>query len=323
MAIPFSEYSDLAGLIQQTVTVKFGEDLSDGIYNITNAVWAPEQYATWPEDQYHTYAHDVYETDASGALVYTVVPNPDYDAEDPTSLPNLPQLTLLHSAGDPVLDGESNPILKYAAGEIRRDANGDPIVLETRTITYYVQTLMLDARLYASRAASDIAYLQTLTSEISTYVRTVSALGGKLLEQTDLYFRPLRTIGNAVFSLGNSEAATLDLGLSFSVRYYVRKAVMDDESLKKVIEDQTKAVIETHTGKEIISATAIASELKALLSDRVESIDALGINNNPALQTLIVLSKDAAPMVALKLAVNQDGSLGLKKDISIAFAVAE
>lgn len=316
------DYADAIGLIQQTLEVQLGEDLSEAIFNITDVVWSPEEYATWPTTEYLTYAHDVYEKDVNGELVYTIVPNPDYDDQDPESRPNLVQLNKLHSAGDFILDGASEPIIQHEEGDIKRDSEGQPIVLNQRTRVYYVESLMFDAKLYESSNEDDQAYLTSISAELSGYVTTVKSMKGQLLDLTELYLRPIRTIGSAQFGLGNGNTIRMSLGLGFTIKYYVSRAVMVSDNLKEVIISTTQRIIESHMGNAIISLTAISSELREALSENIDSIDAIGINGS-SIQTLIVDEDDAAPMVARKLVVQPDGSSVLEADITVDFAISE
>lgn len=305
-----SEFTGHVGLVQQELSVTLGEDLSDGVFNITDAVFSAETYVTYPEDIYHTYPKDVYETDASGALVYTTDVNGVV-------------LNKLHSAGDVVLDVDSNPVVKHSLGDIKRDDDGNPIVSRSRSIIYYVEALMFDARMYASQSEQDIAYMERLSGELAAYIATIRTMQGRMFEETKLFFRPIRTIGTSTFGLGNGSTAVLDLGLAFTIKYYITRGVMKDSALKKVIEERTKEVIDSHMSDPVISLTEISKDLKTTLSDHIVSIDALGINGSPTLQTLLIQEDDVSPMTASKLVYNPDGTMTMEKDISVEFLIAK
>ena len=309
-----TEYAGNVELIHQTIDVTFGEDLSSAIFNITNAIWSAQTFATHTEIVYHTYARDVYETDENGGLVYTVGED---DEENPIVV-----LNKLHEAGDVVLDEDDEPVIKFEVGDLKRDGDGNPIVLRQRSVSYYIQSLMLDARLYASQLPSDVEYLTKFPSQISAYVSTVNNLKTQLLELTNLYFKPIRTIGAATFSLGSGAMTQLNLGLGFTIRYYVTEAVIQSDALKDNIVLTTARVLDNHMEKPIISITDITSELRASLQSEIQSVDAIGINGT-TVQTLIVTEPDANPMVGLRLAQRADGSIILEKDITIEWRVAK
>jgi hypothetical protein len=322
-----ADFADKTLLVHQKITISFGKDLSTAIFNITDALWSQEEYVTWPEDVYHTYQEDVYELDGDGSLKVDVIPNPDYDDQDPNSKPNLLKTYLLHSKGDIILNSEGQPTLKHAEDSIKyeRDSEGNlaPVIFKNREIVYFIESFMLDARLYASSSPSDITYLASISEEINAYVDQVKEMNGALIDRTEMYFKPVRTIGSADFSLGNELTVRMSLGLGFKIVYYVTRAVNVDDALKTSMINTTERIIEEKMSKKTISLQDMSEELKAALKDNIESIDSLGINGVTTTQTLFVKDNDISPMVGRKLTLNQDGSLSLKRDITVEWKLAE
>ncbi len=142
------------------------------------------------------------------------------------------------------------------------------------------------------------------------------------MENTELYFRPVRTMGRAPFSTGNATNITLDLGLSFSMQCIVPQSVYVDEASKVQIERIVFDATSTELGNELIAMTSISDRVRDIAGDRVASINVLGINGVTELQTLISLDPDATPMVSNVLYVKEDGTLALKPAISIQFKSA-
>lgn len=305
-----AEYTGVAELVRQRLTVTLGTDMSNEVFNITTAIWAAEEYQTWPEDVYVTYETDVYQREPDGTLSYTIDGGSNV------------VLTKLHSVGDQVLDEFDQPIIKHAAGDIKRDGAGNPIVLQNREVTYYIDALMLDARFYESEGADEIAYVSQFPTEFMAYAAIVSEMNSHLLEATDLFLRPIHTIGTAQFSRGNGELIDLDLGLGFTVSYYVTRAVMSSDDIKSVIEATTLSIIESHVSKSVISVTAISKDLQTALAANIVSVDAVGINGS-TVQTIIPKSPNVSPIVAQKLVIQADGSKTLEKDVSVEFLLAE
>lgn len=326
-----SDFSDLTVLVYQRLSASFGRDLSSGIFNITDALWSEIQYATWPETVYHTHQEDVYELDEDGTILTTIVPNPDYDDQDPDSKPNLVQTNLLYAKGDPILDTEGAPLVKHNVGDTKYNeiVNDDgsitfvPIALKDREIVYFAESFMLDARLYASSGEEDISYLRNVPTEINAYVDLVETMYNALSDRTEIFFRPTRTIGSADFGLGNETTVNMSLSLGFSIVYYVTRAVNVDEALKDSMRRTTETIIESYMTRSKISLADISEELKNTLGDNIESVDSLGINGVPTVQTLFVKDADVSPMVGRRLAILQDGSFDLQRDITVEWRLAE
>ena len=299
--IPVAYSEDYLVMCQQTLQMTLGTDLSDSVFNAVNAQYGPLEYERYAEDVYHTYTVDQFERDDDGIPVFPLVKT--------------------HSAGDVVMvDG--SPLIQYHAGDIVLDTFGQPIVSRSREIEYYVSTIQVDARLFASESLDDIAYINSMASEISGYASILTDVRDRLIEQTRLYFMPTRTLGSTLYSTGNNVTSYSSLGIAFTVRYYVSYAVFTNEALKKVIAQQTAAVIRTRVADSIISLTEIAKSLKSVLGDNIVSIDVLGINGQPDVQTLIPKETDATPMIAPILNVKDDGTLSLDEDVTVQFKLA-
>lgn len=306
------EYINLFGLAKQSISVTFGEDMSSAIYNRTVPSWGSLEYARYLEPVYETYPYDVpeYVTLPNG----TSIPKIEYDEDDN------PHLVLAHRQGDTVLDSSGNPVIKHTENSIIRDVDGNPIVLNNRKLIYYVESMMFDGKLYASENTLDEEYRNNSSTEISNYVNIVTEIQSKLLERTKAYFKPVRSIGSATFEVGNGNQVIMGLGLSFAFKVYVSDVVVVDSEKKKLMTDVIHSVVEENMIKSKISLTEISEEIKSRLKDMIVSIDIGGVNGIPSLQTIFVTDTDAAPMVALKLVVDDSGQLTLVRDITIEWA---
>ena len=153
-------YRGMFGITKQFVNIKFGIDTSTAIYNITTATWSDVQYVTYPEDVFETYPTDVYLT--------KTITNPDGTTSEVIDVDPLRPgiIQKIHSAGDTVMR-QGQPVIKFAKGSIKRDEFGNPITLNNRRLTYYVESMMFDARLYASEAQSEIDYINQVSAELS------------------------------------------------------------------------------------------------------------------------------------------------------------
>ena len=303
-------YSTLLGVCRQQLDVVFGTDLSSQIFNTTNALWSSVTYATYPTTVYLTYPNDVYQTDSHGALVYTVSGGAI-------------QLTKLHSKGDRILDPNGTPIVQHAAGSVKLDATGSPIVMASRKLNYYVSCMMFDIRLFYSTNQADVSFAANLTGTIAGYLETLALVQSNMLEQTNLFYMPNSTMGSATFSSGNNTPLSLNLGFSFTYTAYVSQATLDSPTLQAAIISDITSITQTEMTKPIISLTDIAQNVKTTLSDTIVSLDVEGIDSEQALQTVIVPAGTAAPIVAQKLVYDADNNtLSLQPAITVTFALA-
>lgn len=303
-------YQSMLGVSRQTLLVTLGKDLSDQVFNITNATYSATSYMTYPETVYRTYDQDVYEKDIHGGLVYTIIDGAVV-------------LNKLHSRGDQILDGSGNPQVLHYIGSIQYDSFGNPLVYAQRSLQYFTKSIMFDIRLFYSQNTVDVNFAGNLTSYLAGYLDTISALQNQLLEQTQLYYIPKNTMGTAVFSAGNNVPLTLNLGFSFMVTLYVTQATLANPTLQNSIDADTLSIIQTEMSGSIISLTDIATSIKAQLSDAVKAVDVDGIDGNIALQTVIVPNDVVNPIIAQQLVWDDNaGVMTLKPNVTIKYALA-
>jgi hypothetical protein len=308
--------SDVAanlGLVWQQLTITFGQDLSSTIFNITTATYGQQTFMTWPATVYWTYPNAVYLSNPDGTPVYSVSNGQVI-------------LTTVHEAGDTVLDGSGNPVVRYLEGSLKLDGSGNPIPLGTRNILYSVQTMQFDARLFQSQNPVDISYIGVndsgITGQITSYANTVSGLADQLLEQTALYFLPNNTIGNVNYDTGGGVITSYPLGISFAFKIYISNydpTQLYYQNLISLITTQTNSIISTALTLPTISQTNMSEDIVNAFPEDIISVDSLGMNGNPELQTLTPIGNSIAPTIALILVLNADGTVTLNPNITLTF----
>jgi hypothetical protein len=304
--VPQKLQSKYAVMIRQSCTIELGHALDDVVYNDTELSWTGKDYARWLENVYMTYPTDVYQTDENGIPV--LVP----DAE------GVPQLVKLHDAGDVIYDDYNQPRILYAEGSVRYDQEGKPIIISDRVKQYYINALMVDARLYLSEHPTQKTYREKLTKVLESYFTTVRTAIDKLLERDFMYFRPLRTMGNAKFYIGDGAVINMALNMKFKFKCHVAGSIVADTAMQQVIKEAIIAIVEPLIKVSPISLTDIANQVKAKI-DSIESIDVLGINDTVDLQTISIDDNSVQPSISQELYLTESGTLAVQKAVDIEF----
>lgn len=302
-----AEYSTLYGLTYQTVDLTFGKDLSNGLKNSVIRTWSNQTYVTYLENVYATYAEDVYLRDDNGVPVITISNG-------------VPSLELLHRAGDLVLDGNGNPTIQHVAGSYVRDENGQLIVASDRRATYYVDLFGIDSRLYYSQTPADIAYTNALPSLTTSHIDSVVALKNMWLETTDLFFKPMDTIGTATFGIGDGVTISIDRSLSFSLVVYANAAIITNSAKTDAIANTIISTIKSYIASHAVidTTSGIIPAITNAVGSDIISINNFGINGDSELQTLICMD-DTRPIVGATLIVRDDGSYALQDNVIVEF----
>lgn len=294
-------------VLRQSCEITLGYSLDDVVYNDINLSWKGKQYATHQIDVPMTYPYDVYETDASGAPVIEI------DSETCT-----PVLNTIHTKGEVMLDDYGQVIYKHKIGDLVYGDDGLPITLTDRVQRYYINTLMIDAKLYLSTHPTQVSYIEKLTQYLESYFVTLRESSDLLLERDLLYFRPTRTLGSTQVSLGDGILTTIPLTVSLGLKCYVGSDVAADTKLKSTITASIIAAIEPVIQTRQISLTDIAALIKEKI-EYVEFVDVTGINGDSSLQTVTFTDESVQPSVAQELYLTSDGTLAIKKAINVEF----
>lgn len=307
--LPSTVTNNFLAMTVQSVRVTFGHSLSDVVRNITDVHWTTQQYVKYDSDVYHRYPADVYEVDADGVPVYELVDG-------------VPVLNKLHSAGEIMEDSLGNPIIAHYEGDLLLDTDGNPIISKERERYYYIDSVQMDLKIFKSENSRHKKFVRELMSYFESYFEVVRDTVPKLLERTELYFKPTRTLGDTVYSHGDGVYSTMALPLKFRIKCYTESFVQGNATIVQTIESTVIKVIKESISSKAIEMTDIANRIKESLSDYVRHIDVLGINGEVQMQTLIVTEEDAQPSIAKKLYIANDGSIGLKEDVLIELVSA-
>lgn len=294
-------------VLRQTCVINLGYSLEDVVYNDINLSWTGRQYLTHPIDVPMTYPYDVYSTNPDGTPIIEM---------DPESCEVI--LTPLHQKGEVILDDFGQPVMKHRKGDIRYGEDGQPILLHDRVQVYYINALMIDAKIYLSEHPKHVSYRDTLPQTLESYFATLRSAADLLLERDLLYFRPIRTLGSSQFNIGDGIVLTMPLNMSISLRCFVGAEVAADTQLKETITESIISLIEPEIQERQISLTDLASLIKEKI-DYVEFVDVLGINDDTSLQTLTIVEEGVQPSVAQELYLTKNNLLSIRKSIDIEF----
>lgn len=293
-------------LIRQSFIVTFGENIDDTIYNDIDLIWQGSLYKLHEVDVPLTYDRDIYETDSNGVTVFEVV-----DGEV--------KMNLLHAKGDLVLDDHGEQMYLHKVGDVVIGTDGQPVILKDRVLTYYLRALMIDAKIYVSEHPTQIKFRNGIISTIMSYINFLREESKHLLEQTELFFRPVNTLGNAKFHIGNDVIITQALAGTYRFRCHVPKYVLGDLDLQQTIEESLTEILEEYISGSTVSLTEISNHIQSRMSEYIKAIDVLGINGRQDLQTMTIVTTDSQPSVANKLHLNKDGIITVKKHVDVEF----
>lgn len=231
---------------------------------------------------------------------------------------------ILHEAGDITIAGDdSNTMQAYVT-----DANGNPVEVAgdtgtTRLITYNVRMLHCDYKLLLSNEPEHVNFRNDIVDKLRAYFDVINTAKKSLLEDTNLYYTPLRTIGSAKYKSTNSVINMYPLEVTLAFRLHVENFVQNNQTNKESIKESITQITDKHISSGVISATAIANDIRNELRDTVLYVDCLSMNGNKDLQTIILDDDECVPHLKQELILNDDGTIGVNRGVTLEWSVVK
>jgi hypothetical protein len=344
-----------------SLNVVFGEQIEE-LFNGVDIVFDNTILDTYDTTEHARYANTVYRRNPdTGVLLYTidngqVVLEVEHAAGDivynhieehvnltSDNVANYYGKFLISNVSDDVLiDDEmelteaipdatiGTPVILHLAGDPMISSNGITPVIQAREVRYRVSMVHINKRIlysgdistYANYADND-AYIAAVRNLILDNCRTVSTVKGRLLPNTDIYFRPSKSIGVSSFKVSSSIIEEYNLEIAVGVKLYVARRVIGDAELQTTLRNAVIKILDRYTPKEIFSLTEIAKTIVAELNDLVRAVDIEGIDGRLINQTLIHASDDSVLNLKHKLVIGNDGIVRIDRDVNLTFVAVD
>jgi hypothetical protein len=293
----------------QRVTIEFGTSLGS-LWSQARSVVSSAPFEVYPSDVYATYTSDVYDIDpvtgtyfsvnAQGQLVYNI----------------------RHRQGDPILTAEGAPIVAFQKGQVKLDAQGNPIPSTTggRYMIRVMDLFMMNACYYFATSSVIKSYLETLNNTVINWItQTVPTFQDSLLDETMIYYRPLSSKGSVSVLNSNNQTGTITSEQSLQVKFYVSAKVYNDADLTAQIRTSSIKLIDQYLNKTVLSTSELQTTLTNNFGQDVISVEVAGFGGANNYPTLTVLDEQSKLSIKKKLVALADGTLTVEEDIAITF----
>lgn len=295
------------GITHELMTINFGYHMKD-LWANGRTVAGNLEYLRHSADVPLIWSETQYERDANGDIVIIPANDPPY--------------TVLHHKGEQiVIEGE--PQFKARRGDLVYDEDtGLPIPINTRKTLRIVDLLVVDGVYRFATGESDVAYRESIPRELVAYLKQdLSALTPRLLEKTDMFLYPKKTIGQVDVYIQDGQLISLPASLSFTVKYWLNDVNYANESLRESIRVQTHEIINSLLQVRQVGTDDIIVAIRSQLGSDVIAVDVDKFGPNKDIPNYTMFDDTARCAVKRKLKSLPDGSLRVAEDITIEFVL--
>lgn len=298
----------ISGINHEQVRLEFGSALSR-LWTRTRTVVGSTPYKTWEVDVPALYEEDVYLRDSNGSAV--------------TIVNGEPTMTILHHAGDPMLDPKTgDPMYRHRRGDIFYDANGNPVATNPRGLIRQMELLLIEGVYWFATDQTTSNYRTALTRTLVSWLTNdLNLFTGNLLDQTRIYFYPKTTSGVVPVYVGDNVRKSILAGQAFNVTLSVPKLVYDNSNLRERLEISTISVISTMLKEKTVSVSQMIESLRQAYGTDVIDVQLSGLGGD-ANYSVVTMADDTDRLsIRKRLIALADNTLVAEEDVTIAFVL--
>ena len=304
--------SRVYGISHERLTVRFGYVLK-ALWSKSRSVASTITYETYPDDVPLLYQSDIYEIDPATGSAITI----DDDGEI--------HYNILHNKGDPVLNADGAPMVKYRKGDvIISAATGRPVIHAPRTILRQFSLMLVEGAYWFATDSTSVAYRSEINDTVINWLTNdLTSIQKRLLEKTRLYFYPKASLGEIQVMVGSGQLNRIQAGQAFQVLLTVSGAVYTNPKLRIQLEKTTVQVISESLKQETVSISQIISQLREQYGSDVIDVRISGLGGAANYPALTVVDGASRCSLRKRLVAQGDASLIVEEDVTITFVKHE
>lgn len=296
----------------ERVKIKFGDAL-DTLWSRARSVPKELDYKYFEQDVPLLYDNDVYATAQDGSSL--------------TIVDGVVTYSMLHHKGDPVLNADGLPVLKYRKGDVVPNSaysafslQADGTDIMTRGVTRHVDLTVIDGLYWWATDNAAVIYREKLVKFMTSWmVNDLAAVEGNLLEKTDIYFHPKSSIGNVKVMVNNGTTTAIEAGQTFFVRLHVPATTYANPALQAELIRNTITVISASLLDAQVSLSAIAKKLQDGYGSDVIDVDVVATGSMAPYHAVTVLDEAKRLTIKKRLVNMTNDLLMIEEDVSVEF----
>lgn len=298
-----------AGNSHEKLDLHFGDALS-GLWRRSRSFLQDRVYRRYIENIPRLYETDEYSIDGVTGSIFSIV-NDEI------------QYTILHHAGDPVLDADGEPVYWHEIGDVILDEENNPVYDVNSVTGREMDLLVVDGRYFFANDPATVAYRNEIETTLTGWItRDVVALQGRLLEQTRVFFYPKTTLGMIQVYTENNGEDYLSAEQAFAVTLYVKKSIYADADIRDTLRLTTVKLLDSYISQSTVNITEILEKLRGLYGSSVTAFQLSGLGGERNYQLIRVGSERNKLCLKKQLVAQADKTTIVQDAVTIEYKLA-
>lgn len=289
----------------ETLQITFGTYLKN-LWTATRSLATGQEYERYDADVVQFYTEDVYQVFANGSTIEVT--------------PEGINRYKLHSAGDVMRDAEGNVIYKFRKGDVKLDADNNPIVISDLKSSKELSIFFVDARQYFANDPVYKKYTVELVKLIEAWVLSdLGEIQKVLLDQTRIFFHPKVSLGHVTINVENDRQTYVESQQSFDVDLWVTPGIHGDAVIKKTMSDEVVRILNEMLEQTEISITDTTRRVKEAFGDMVKAVEIKGFGGDLNYRYATVSTNTDRLCLKKKLVTQADGTYIVQEAVTVNF----
>lgn len=297
-------------ITREVIAVKFGEHLTH-LWTRCRDVPEETKYQTYSENVEKVYDRDQYKLDN--------LQLPELKWNGATGQY---ERTIIHYAGDTVLDVNGNPEILYRKGEVIKDEYGAPVPVDgSRGIVRQIELLMVDGRYFFATDEVSSRYYQAAVSTLASWVvNDLPSLEKNLInaERSELKFYPLDTLSEVRATVDGGTQLYIATTQYVAIDIYMSDDKFSNLELKDEITQNAPKIVNAALSKNTVSVQDVEIALKDSLAESIISARVTGLFND-RYNTATIIDNTGAFALDKRLEIQTNLSLAVVDNLDVRF----
>ena len=203
--------------------------------------------------------------------------------------------------------------------DLQLTAQGEQIVNRQRRVGCDVSMLHIDYKLTQAEDRTYRNYRTDVLSELNTYFTKLTTAKKAILEKTDLYYSPTRTMGLTTCYDANGYEFTRPLEVTLGFRLYAKSEMINSVDHRAQAETTIENLIVEQLNSGSFSLTKAADAIRLALANMLDYVDVLGVDEDPKVQTIRLATEGTQLMLKRKLALFGNGMVTVRPALNLVW----